>query len=132
MNQDQRIGTWQIVSLTEDGDPVVLSECELTETIVFTSSKVTFNDAFEDFEGECRTEEFTSPYILEGNQLSTGTDLDDLPIELENLLGDLVDVEDLEIGTSEITTLNETTLVIRDTFEDEEDTEVDVTTYRKL
>ncbi len=125
MNQDQRIGTWQIVSLTEDGDPVVLSECELTETIVFTSSKVTFNDAFEDFEGECRTEEFTSPYTLEGNQISSGTGL-------ENLLGDLVDVEDLEIGTSEITTLNETTLVIRDTFEDEEGTEVDVTTYRRL
>jgi hypothetical protein len=138
INQDQLIGTWQIVSLTEDGEAVELSECELTETLVFTASEFTSNQPFT-FNDECDTSEFSLPYTLDGNVISAGVDgvnLDELPIDFGDLFGDLIDVEDIEVetetSTSEITTLNETTLVIRDTFQDEEGTEVDVTTYRRI
>ena len=135
INQEQLIDTWQIVSLTENGEAAELTDCDLTATVEFTEDEVTFNESFF-FGGECETSGFASPYTLDGNMISIGgdIDLDDLPIDLGDLFGEFIDEEDIdfELPVIEITTLNEMTLVIRSTVEEEGDTFVDVTTYRRL
>ncbi len=135
INQEQLIDTWQIVSLTENGEAVELTECDLTATVEFTEDEIINNNAFF-FGGECETSRFTSPYTLDGNMISVGADidLDDLPIDLGDLLGEFIDEEDIDFDppVTEITTLNEMTLVIRSTFEEEGDTFENITTYRRI
>ncbi len=91
-NQANIIGTWRFTSSTTNGVADTIDDCELMDTALFTSSQVTFTY----FEGvNCAdSESETFNYSINGNTLSA-------TIEGETF-------------TSEIITLNSTTLTIQD------------------
>lgn len=113
-NADLIIGTWQLDSETENGQQIQLDDCERRATVqfigdIFTS---TFYDDF-DNPGTCEVDEtFSASYNVSGNMLSvTSFGLTD---------------------TIEITTLNDSILVLTETDTDEDGTFVYVTTFIRL
>jgi hypothetical protein len=104
-NKANIIGTWLQTAESENGENILLDECELLFTLVFTSTQVTSTDFYGD---NCAmTDTFVSNYSIDGNNISV--------------------TEEGETFTSEITTLNSTTLTIEDT----EDGFVFIETYTK-
>lgn len=110
------IGTWQWTSSNEDGSNVILTECDLLDTIIFTDTQFTFVSHNSDNDSApCTTESLTGTYSITGNIISTLYDEDG----------------EVESQTAEITTLNSTTLVIKseDTFNGQPS--VDIDTYTR-
>lgn len=105
-NQAKIIGAWRYASSTTNGVADTVDDCELMDTATFTSSQVTF--AY--FEGvDCAdTGSETISYTISGNNITI--------------------IFDGESFTSEIITLNNTTLTIKDTEDDDVYTE----TYTKI
>ncbi|MEH6536387.1 MAG: lipocalin family protein [Psychroserpens sp.] len=91
-NQANIIGIWKWVSSTENGTDIPLDECEILFTLTITSAQVTSTD----FYGvDCTmVDTFTVDYTINGNTVSI--------------------TEEGETYTSEITTLNSTTLTIKE------------------
>lgn len=105
-NKAKIIGAWRYASSTTNGVADPIEDCALMDTVTFTSSQVTF--AY--FEGiDCEdTGSETTNYTISGNNITISFDG--------------------ESFTSEIVTLNDTTLTIKDTEDDEVYTE----TYTKI
>ncbi|MFT5245043.1 MAG: hypothetical protein ACI8QQ_002991 [Psychroserpens sp.] len=105
-NQAKIIGAWRYASGTTNGVADTLDDCELMDTVTFTSSQVTFTY----FEGvDCAdTGSETISYTISDNTITI--------------------TFDGESYTSEIITLNNTTLTLKDT----EDDEVYTDTYIKI
>ncbi len=104
-NQASIIGTWKWVASTQNGENQPLDECELLFTLVFNTSQVTETDFYGD---NCEmTETDIASYSIDGNSITVNYDG--------------------ESFTSEITTLNNSTLTVKDT----EDGIVFTETYTK-
>ena len=97
-NKANIIGSWSFTSSTTNGNADEINACELMDTATFTSSQVTFTY----FEGDncADTGSDTLSYSIDG---------DDITISIDG-----------EEYTSEIITLNSSTLTIRDTEENGE------------
>tara|TARA_R110000751_G_scaffold72902_1_gene147610 strand:- start:19 stop:435 length:417 start_codon:yes stop_codon:yes gene_type:complete len=105
-NQAKIIGSWRYTSGTTNGAADTLDDCELMDTATFTASQVTFGY----FEGiDCEdTGSETINYTISGNNISL--------------------ILDGETYTSEIVTLNNTTLTLKDS----DDGDIYTDTYTKL
>ncbi len=86
------IGTWLWTASSENGENIPLDECDLLSTLAFTSTQITDMYFFGVNCGE--SESFVTNYTINGNTISV--------------------VEGGETYTAEITTLNSTTLTVKD------------------
>lgn len=113
-NAELIIGTWQLTSETENGQNEQLDDCELMGTVQFDGTVFT-SVTFDDFNnpGTCENDgTFTGGYSISGSTLNLTT-----------------------FGTTdsvEITTLNDSILVLTETDTDEDGTFVYVTTFTRL
>ena len=104
-NQAKLIGIWKQTSATENGNNISLDACELLFTLAITTSQITTTDYYD---VDCAmVDTFTINYSINGNTVSI-TDGNDT-------------------YTSEITTLNETTLTLKEV----EGSDVYTDTYTK-
>ena len=94
-NQAIIIGTWKYTSSSTNGVADAVDTCDLLNTLVITSNQVTITEYWGVNCAE--TDSFTISYTISGNIITT--------------------TEEGESYTSEILTLNETTLSIKDVDE---------------
>ncbi len=110
-NEANIVGTWKITSETENGVPLTLDECEVLGTINFRSNG-TATDTYYYGENCAMTDVENYNYSINDDQLT-------------------ISYGDNESYTVTITTLNNTTLKIEDSYEEEGVTYTYSSTYTK-
>lgn len=140
VSAEDLLGTWQLTNVAIDGENEELDSCELMGTITITEASITTEESSVSIfdSSECTSQSSSFDYSIEGNAIinNNTTETGDSPIELVGDLGgfgDLLDGLDTQFSqTTEVISVTETTLVIRESVTFAGETSTETSTYTKI
>ena len=103
------LGTWNIVSQTEDGIQIPLSKCRLEEAYSFDSSG-NYTVFFDNESEECASYEINGTYTVENDNVTFAIGRDTYTQQIQNISNN-------QLVLREVYTKNGKTLIYIDTYE---------------